>query len=632
MKRKVDFKKLIFFVVLFCNLSTVGYSQDPEKVDSLLKIIDNSSSDTTICNAYVELGRLHKKKVLDEALKYFISAEKILLKHLNEDEKPDTFYSATYADLLNNKGIIFRKFGNYSESLSCYFKAQDIFLELKDSTGISSTQFNIGAIYRYREEFNKSIEYYKKSLKIREETGEPYGLINCYNAIGIVQRKMHNRTLALEYYNKSLDLSTTIHDTNYIVQSYINIGVVYVKDSSLTEALTIFNQALELAEEMGDLDHIANCKNQIGSVYMLLQNYDLSIKYLSEALARFVQRKDLNKEMGTSIRLSRVYEAKGNYRKAFEYLERYSDLRSILKDEEETKNLVRTEMNHFFEKEKNADSITRVKEIEITDLELKGKNTQIEKDKAQKFAMYGGLFLLLIVVGVVLRSYLRKKKDNVIISEEKERSEELLLNILPKETAEELKEHGKAKARSYDLVSVLFTDFKGFTMISEILTPEELVEEIDYCYKEFDRIIGKHSIEKIKTIGDAYMCAGGLPAANDTHAKNTVDAALEIRDFMLEYKKQREQEGRQGFEIRIGIHTGPVVAGIVGIKKFAYDIWGDAVNTAARMESSGTVGKVNVSGFTYEIIKDDFDCEYRGKVPAKNKGEIDMYYVEKIKR
>lgn len=214
------------------------------------------------------------------------------------------------------------------------------------------------------------------------------------------------------------------------------------------------------------------------------------------------------------------------------------------------------------------------------------------------------------------------------LSYEKKKSDELLLNILPEEVAEELKAKGTADAKQFDDVTVMFTDFKGFTQISERLSPSELVAEIHTCFKEFDNIIGKHNIEKIKTIGDAYMCAGGLPVANTTNATDVVQAALEIQKFMLGHLQLRKGEGKEVFEIRIGIHTGPVVAGIVGVKKFAYDIWGDTVNIASRMESSGEAGKVNISGSTYELVKDKFKCEYRGKIEAKNKGQIDMYFVE----
>ena len=211
---------------------------------------------------------------------------------------------------------------------------------------------------------------------------------------------------------------------------------------------------------------------------------------------------------------------------------------------------------------------------------------------------------------------------------EKKKSDDLLLNILPEEVAEELKAKGSADAKQYQDVTVMFTDFKGFTQISEKLSPAELVAEIDFCFKAFDNIISKHTIEKIKTIGDSYMCAGGLPVINATNATDVVNAALEIQEFMRLHLKNRLDAGKEPFEIRIGIHTGPVVAGIVGLKKFAYDIWGDTVNIASRMESSGEAGKVNISGNTYTLVKDKFNCIHRGKIQAKNKGEIDMYFVE----
>ncbi len=210
------------------------------------------------------------------------------------------------------------------------------------------------------------------------------------------------------------------------------------------------------------------------------------------------------------------------------------------------------------------------------------------------------------------------------------RSENLLLNILPKEVAEELKVSGKTQTKSYGSVTVMFADFRNFTKISETLTPTELVGEIDTIFRAFDHIIGRYPIEKIKTIGDAYMCAGGLPVDNDTHAFDVVRAALDMQAFMCAHIAERRRAGKDPFELRIGIHTGPVVAGVVGERKFAYDIWGDTVNLASRMESSGEAGKVNISGSTYGIVRESFHCTYRGKRPAKNKGEVDMYFVDGI--
>jgi class 3 adenylate cyclase len=208
-------------------------------------------------------------------------------------------------------------------------------------------------------------------------------------------------------------------------------------------------------------------------------------------------------------------------------------------------------------------------------------------------------------------------------------SEALLLNILPQQIAEELKTNGSAEAKHFEEVTVMFTDFKNFTQITEKLSPAELVAEIDTLFKAFDKIINSYSIEKIKTIGDAYMCAGGLPVPTMTHAQDVVQAALDIQHYMQQDFLERQKKGLEPFEIRIGIHTGPVVAGIVGDMKFAYDIWGDTVNIASRMESSGEAGKINISGSTYALVKDKFFCTYRGKIEAKNKGEIDMYFVER---
>ena len=220
---------------------------------------------------------------------------------------------------------------------------------------------------------------------------------------------------------------------------------------------------------------------------------------------------------------------------------------------------------------------------------------------------------------------LNAKKESLLqtLTMEKKRSDDLLLNILPAGIAEELKQNGTAEAKKYNNVSVLFTDFVGFTMISETLTAKELVAELHHCFTAFDAIIERNGLEKIKTIGDAYFAVCGLPNADAEHAKKTVQAAIEIMEFV----NKRITEGGK-FNIRIGINSGPVVAGIVGVKKFAYDVWGDTVNTGARMEQHSVNGKINISEATYQLVKNDFTCTHRGKIEAKNKGKIDMYFVE----
>ena len=268
-------------------------------------------------------------------------------------------------------------------------------------------------------------------------------------------------------------------------------------------------------------------------------------------------------------------------------------------------------------KEKDEENNTKNRVIELLKSEKDLKENELRQQSIIRNTFIGGFIVMLLFSLVIIRQRNR-------ISKEKNRSDELLLNILPEEVAEELKKTGTAQAKDYKHVSVLFTDFVGFTAISEKLSPVELVHEIHYCFTAFDEIIERNGLEKIKTIGDAYLAVCGMPNENINHAKSTVQAAIEIMDFI----NKRMIEGGK-FKIRIGINSGPVIAGIVGVKKFAYDIWGDAVNTAARMEQTSENGKINISGATYELVKDDFKCTYRGKVEAKNKGEIDMYFVEK---
>lgn len=213
------------------------------------------------------------------------------------------------------------------------------------------------------------------------------------------------------------------------------------------------------------------------------------------------------------------------------------------------------------------------------------------------------------------------------IKVEKRVSEALLLNILPNDVAVELKKFGKVEPVTHEHATVLFTDFKGFTEISETITAKELVEEINHCFGAFDEITSRYLIEKIKTIGDSYMAVGGKFSGRDCTSWHVVSAALEMQEYIRTRKEEREKEGKFCFEMRVGVHCGPVVSGVVGVKKFQFDIWGDTVNIASRMQSNGEVGEVNVSGMIHTFIKDQFDFEFRGSMPVKGKGEMEMFFV-----
>lgn len=339
-----------------------------------------------------------------------------------------------------------------------------------------------------------------------------------------------------------------------------------------------------------------------------------------EAIRHYLHGVEVGKAIHANIELKDIYKGLADsygelkdFKNAYLYQQLLLGVKDTLYNIDTDKKLGTLLFNFELEKKENRISLL------TKDQEIKAQ--EIKRQRLVKNGFIGGFAIVLLFAGVFFAQRNR-------ISKEKKRSDELLLNILPEETAEELKATGTAKTRSYESVTVLFTDFKNFTQASEVLTAEELVGEINYCYSEFDKIMAKHGIEKIKTIGDSYMCAGGLPVANNTHPVDTVNAGIEMVKFIERNKAERIAQGKPFFELRLGVHTGPVVAGIVGIRKFAYDIWGDTVNTASRMESSGEVGKVNISEATYALIKDHFHCTSRGKVKAKNKGEIEMYFVE----
>jgi adenylate cyclase len=266
---------------------------------------------------------------------------------------------------------------------------------------------------------------------------------------------------------------------------------------------------------------------------------------------------------------------------------------------------------------------------------LVAANAELAQQRAERnLFLTLGVLIAVLAIGFFLRSRALRQHNRILeeknrlIREEKQRSEDLLLNILPQTIAEELKKNGAAEARQHEAVSVLFTDFVNFTKIAERMSAQQLVRDLDYCFKNFDRISQQNGLEKIKTIGDAYMCAAGLPTPQYDHAQRIIRAALAMQDFLNDWKAERIARDEPYFEARIGIHTGNLVAGVVGSKKFAYDIWGDTVNLAARIESAGEAGRVNISEETYRLVNSEFNCTPRGKILTKSKGELNMFFVE----
>ena len=380
-----------------------------------------------------------------------------------------------------------------------------------------------------------------------------------------------------------------------------------------------------------------------------------AIKSFELALDQAQSERNVKLQMSCHLELAELKDNVVNYKEALDHYKAFS---SLYKKEMTSKNskltdsvnLLETEvdkgMQEISNKEKAIDSLTTEQlqaELSIKDLEisnqihetnLKEQELEIEKSENRRNILIGIVGFSLLVLLFFGLGYVRKRKTNKTlrnknyqIAKEKEKSDELLVNILPVVVAEELKEFGKTTSSSFENATIMFTDFKGFTKFAEKHSPSELVEVIDKYFRAFDEIIHQHGIEKIKTIGDAYMCVAGIPTEIDNHASVMIKAAKEMQNFVLTQMADLKAEGLPYLEMRIGIHSGPLVAGVVGSKKFAYDVWGDAVNIAARMEQAGSVGSINTSESTMEMAKDDFNFEFRGEIEAKNKGKLKMYFV-----
>jgi len=516
---------------------------------------------------------------------------------------------------------IYIMLSNYPEALESYFAALKIYESIGDKNGIANCHLNIGKIYLSQSNYPEALKNVTAALKICEAIGEKNGIAACYNGMGFIYSDQGNYPEALQHYSAALKISEAIGDKIVIAYCYNNIGEVYYKQKTIPSAIENYLLSLKIKKEIGDKYGIAYTYNNLGVAYTQLKNYSQAETYFQKALL-------LSKEMGNKENLKNSYSGMAildsttsNWQGAYENYKHFTVYKDSIYNEENTKKLTQTQMQYEFDKkEAIAKSEQEKKEALSREQLAKARNNR-------NLALAGvGIFMIVAVFSGI--GFFQKRKSNKIISKEKQKSDNLLLNILPEEVAEELKETGSSEAKHFDSVSIMFTDFKEFTKLSEKISSRELIDELNHCFKAFDEIIVKHGIEKIKTIGDAYMAVCGLPVPHGNHAQKMIEAALEIRDFIEDYKHKRQKEGKPFFEMRIGINSGEVVAGIVGIKKFAYDIWGDAVNTASRMESNGAVGKINISESTYELAKNDFDFEHRGEIETKGKGKINMYFVE----
>jgi len=387
--------------------------------------------------------------------------------------------------------------------------------------------------------------------------------------------------------------------------------------------LEYYLRALKIFDRRGDKYEVANISNNIGELYLYMQDYENAFLYLDRGLklAEETEAKELIRE-NYAFR-SDVYAAKGSYQKSLEYYKLSSEVKDRIFTEESSKKIA--DMQTKYETEK------KEKEIELLRKDNDIKQLALDKQKLLRDFSLAGFCFVLTLAFVIYNRYRLKKKAHAeledahrIIQVEKAKSDKLLLNILPVRVANDLKEKGETEPESYDNVTVYFSDIVGFTDMSSRLEPRFLIEELNDIFTAFDNIIEKNQCERIKTIGDAYLCVSGMPEQNPNHAENIVRSATEI----IKYLRNRNHISNIQWKIRVGIHTGQVVGGVVGIKKYIYDVFGDTINTASRMESNSQPMKINVSEATYQIVKDKFQFIERDSIAVKGKGMMKMYFVK----
>ena len=535
------------------------------------------------------------------------------------DLTPETDYE-TLALLQMNIGIAYFNLGNTDAAIRAFTIAEDLLKEIEVAEK-SQIHHLLSNVYLKNGDLYNALNYNQLATK-NAITHQQFKLLsNAYYTAAQVHAALYEYRTALDYYQKHFELQDSLHQ---------------IEDQQ-QEALFLERRALAAAE------------TEIRSLLINQEIRDLTIQKLEierekQSLAFNNLKLTTNQQKQQLALLKKEQEVKESRINNQQLLAKQTQQQLLLAQQQLVAAAQERQLMTLSQKEKlqqleldKKESLLKTEAQKNTLLQKDNKIQQMDLDRQQDFQqfLYGLGGLLLLIMGLIGAGLVYSRRTNRTlatqkkkIQKEQQKSDNLLLNILPALTAKELKEKGTSTPRKYDSTTVLFADFVNFTGLSANMPPEKLVQELNECFKAFDVIMDKYGLEKIKTIGDAYMCAGGLPIPNTTHAHDAALAALDMRDYIQTRYTAKKAKGEVYWKMRIGLHSGSVVAGVVGTKKFVYDIWGDTVNTASRMESNSIPNKINVSKTTYNLIKDDFKFTYRGEIDAKNKGAVEMYFLE----
>ena len=582
---------------------SVQYGQDQRIADSLKVIYEQM--DLSSEGRLEILSELAYNETRDDILRESFARE--LIRAAQKANDPEYIYNG-----YNNLGNVLLKAGNITRAIDAYNKCLKIARETKSEERQTRILSIIARTYSNIEDRENAIAYYKNLIGLYQRMEDTLNL-------GVVSFNLGDELIKSGRFDEAigyLDKAGAIFEENSfdLGLAYVegNRGVIAGKKGRISEGIAQIRSAIRKLEELDDSYAAVDFTNWLAGLYSDQKNFEQAIATGERGL-KLALEKGLKEQIRDAYKaLYQVYAAAELKDESLSALQNYYIYRDSIKNVESVQELATLRYD--------ADMSLKQAELDLSN----------QKRSNQRIVLWAtGIvtFLLSFLAIGMFRKNKYVRKTNEIIDNERRRSEHLLLNILPEQTAQELKEKGKVKAKKFESATVLFTDFVDFTKYAEKLEPEKLVKGMDLYYGQFDKIMEKYGLEKIKTVGDSYMCAGGIPNTDPDHAVKMVRAALDIVAYVESIKEARAK-GKTRFDIRVGINSGPIVAGVVGTKKFAYDIWGDTVNVAARMENRSEPGRVNISENTYALIKDHFDCEFRGEIEAKNKGRLKMYFVK----
>lgn len=513
-------------------------------------------------------------------------------------------------------GEIRENMGDHEPALAWYLEAFRGAEKTGDLRLKVIATMQIGNTYYSREAFEKALDYYRQADALAEALDSKTVRVKVLNDFGCAYSKLEKRGEAIATFTKAVDLARSAGLSQDIAINLHFLGAEYMEQGDYPKAESCLTESLDLYRNMGSSNGIAAGQGQLGVLALKRGRASEAVTWLEKALALAEKSEDKSLMAEESLSLSEAYEKLGNPAKALAFFKRHFEIQSALSSEKSRARI--EELQARFETDRKDKEILLLKQSEeIHALEIK-------KQKMLRNSFIAGFILSCGLVLLVFQNLRIKKRDNRIIAAEKAKSEALLLNTLPAKVVEDLKAKGATDPEAFEWVTVLFSDLVDFTSQAAGLDPKVLIGELNDLFSAFDDIITRCECERIKTIGDAYLAVCGMPQSDPKHAENICRAAMEILAFV----EQRNHTAEYTWRIRIGIHTGKVVGGIVGVRKYIYDVFGDTINTAQRMESHSEPMRINVSEATYTKVKDLFRFSPRPSAEVKGKGIMQMYFLE----